>query len=328
MTPKERAIAALNLQQPDEVPTFELEFQLEDEMFGKSPINYEEYRRAELDKLTPLEAEKKLRKWAAHHADIYKKLEHSIWQMIYLPDMWEPDQPFNAPKLSKYQIMMNKILREYTEDKYMFHCHGDGTFAIPDGNQMYDFAYRLVDDFDSVLEEAENNCVHAIERNKQIVESGVEVLVLCSDYCYNMGPFVSPDMFSKIVTPYLARIIEEARKIGAYTIKHTDGDIMPIIDQMVQCNPHAIHSLDPMARVDIKEVKEKYGKKVALCGNVNCALMQTGTEEEVIESAAYCMKYGKPGGGYFFTTSNIPFKGLPKERYELILDYWKKNRKY
>ena len=32
MTPKERAIAALTLKQPDEVPTFELGFHIEDEI--------------------------------------------------------------------------------------------------------------------------------------------------------------------------------------------------------------------------------------------------------------------------------------------------------
>jgi len=34
MTPKQRAIAALNLQIPDQVPTFELGFTLAPEMFG------------------------------------------------------------------------------------------------------------------------------------------------------------------------------------------------------------------------------------------------------------------------------------------------------
>ena len=323
MTPKERAIAALTLRQPDEVPTFELEFQLEEEMFGKSPIVYEEYRRAELDKLTELEAEKKLRKWALHHAEMYKKLEYAIWPMIYLPDMWNEDG-----SLGKYQKTVLKALREYAEDKYMIHCHGDGTFALPDGNGMYEFAYRLADDFDGILEEAERYCVGAIERNKQIVDAGVEVLILCSDYCYNMGPFVSPSTFADIITPYLARICASGRENGAYVIKHTDGDIMPIIDQLVSCKPHALHSLDPMARVDIKQVKEKWGDKVALCGNVNCALMQTGTEQEVIESAEYCLKYAKPGGGYIYCTSNVPFKGLPAERYQLVLDVWKKHRKY
>jgi len=323
MTPKERAVAALTLKQPDEIPTFELEFQLEEEMFGKSPINYNEYKRTELDKLSELDAEKKIRVWAKHHADMYKKLEYAIWPMIYMPDMWNEDG-----SLSKYQKIVLKALNEESEGKYMLHCHGDGTFALPDGNGMYEFAYRLADDFEGVLADAERYCVSAIERNKQIIDACVETLILCSDYCYNMGPFVSPETFSKIITPYLARIIEDGRKQGAYMIKHTDGDIMPIIDQLVECNPHALHSLDPMARVDIKEVKKKWGDKVALCGNVNCALMQTGTEEEVIESAEYCLTHGKPGGGYIFCTSNVPFKGLPADRYQLILDVWKKHRKY
>ena len=56
--------------------------------------------------------------------------------------------------------------------------------------------------------------------------------------------------------------------------------------------------------------------------------MQTGTEQDVIDSAEYCLKYGKPGGGYVYCTSNIPFKGLPLERYQLVLDVWKKYRDY
>ncbi|MGN1250347.1 MAG: hypothetical protein ACI4XW_09725, partial [Candidatus Spyradocola sp.] len=38
--------------------------------------------------------------------------------------------------------------------------------------------------------------------------------------------------------------------------------------------------------------------------------------------------YGKPGGGYIFCTSNVPFKGMPPERYRLILDVWKRMRDY
>lgn len=96
----------------------------------------------------------------------------------------------------------------------------------------------------------------------------------------------------------------------------------------MECEPHAIHSLDPMAKVDIKEVKRLVGDKVCLCGNVNCALMQTGTDEEVVESAKYCLTHGKPNGGYIFCTSNVPFRGLPVERYKLILDIWKQMRDY
>ena len=49
------------------------------------------------------------------------------------------------------------------------------------------------------------------------------------------------------------------------------------------------------------------GDKVCLCGNVHCAALQTGTDES--KPAPATLEHGKPGGGYIFCTSNIPFKG-------------------
>jgi uroporphyrinogen decarboxylase len=221
------------------------------------------------------------------------------------------------------------VTYELTGGKVLLTHHGDGTFEIPDGNHMCDFAYRIADDPDEVHEEAERRMNAAIERNKRLFDAGIESFILCADYCYNSGPFLSPKMFREFITPYLAKIIDEIRKMGGYAIKHTDGNIMPILDQLIECRPHAIHSLDPMAGVDIAVVKKITSEAgVAICGNVNCALMQTGTDEEVRQSALYALEHGKPGGGYFYTTSNVPFRGLPAERYQMILDIWKEHRDY
>ena len=83
-----------------------------------------------------------------------------------------------------------------------------------------------------------------------------------------------------------------------------------------------------MAGVDIKEVKERFGQKVALCGNVDCSLMKTGTPDQVRESAEYCLTHAKPGGGYIFSTSNCVFRGMPMESYDLIHSLWMEHRDY
>lgn len=314
MTPKARAVAALERRIPDFVPHFELEFQLAPAFFGRELIP-PELTGSNLAKLSPKEKEKALRETAAFIVKAYTELEYSI-----VPG------PYGLP--GPETTLLHRYLRDLIGDTMMIGYHGDGTFAIPDGDHMLEFVYAIADDPDSVRQTASKMADAAIEANKRRQEDGVDVLFLCSDYCYNSGPFISPEMFSEFVTPYLARIIEAARKDGLYTIKHTDGNIMPIIDQLVACNPHALHSLDPMAGVDIREVKRLYGDKVCLCGNVHCAALQTGTDEEVIASAEYALTYGKPGGGYMFCTSNIPFKGMPPERYRLILDVWKRMRAY
>ena len=103
---------------------------------------------------------------------------------------------------------------------------------------------------------------------------------------------------------------------------------MPILDQLVQTRPHALHSIDPQAGVDIAAVKRRYGQEVCLIGNVNCGLLQTGTDAEAAESARYALRHGMPGGGYIFSTSNCVYTGLPLARYELMLDVWRREGNY
>jgi uroporphyrinogen decarboxylase len=59
---------------------------------------------------------------------------------------------------------------------------------------------------------------------------------------------------------------------------------------------------------------------------VSCALMDTGTDEEVVASAMYALRHGAPGGRYVFCTSNCIYTGMRLARYELILDVWRKHR--
>lgn len=257
---------------------------------------------------------------------VFKSLEYSIMPItnIVIGDSLnaKPNQ------LPPETIMLIKYMREMVGDEHMIMHHGDGTFSIPDGNDMYEFAYSIADDPEGMKARASKMADNAIERNKHLLDIGIDCIKLCSDYCYNSGPFVSPAMFEEYVQPYLYRIIDKSKKMGLYTIKHTDGNIMPILNQLVECKPHALHSIDPQARVDIKVVKDMVGDKLCLCGNVNCGLMQTGTEEAVIENAEYCMIHAKPGGGYMFGASNVIFKGLSPERYLLIRDVWKRMRMY
>ena len=321
MTPKERAIAALTLQVPDEVPTFELEFQIEREMFDKNFIP-DDLRRENIGKLSHKEKERRLRELADDIVYVYEQLDYAIIPGPYQIG-WVEDNVVSPEK----RVLFREI-RKHVGNTRMIGFHGDGTFSIPDGNEMYAFAYAIADDPESVHAKARKMMEDAIERNKNLAESGVEVLLLCSDYCYNSGPFLSPAMFEEFIQPYLAKIIEAARREGLYTIKHTDGNIMPILNQLVDCRPHALHSLDPMAGVDIREVKRLVGDRVCLCGNVNCSLLQSGTEEDLAESARYALTHGKPGGGYIYCTSNVPFKGIDPRRYQIVLDEWKKLRAY
>ena len=216
------------------------------------------------------------------------------------------------------------LVRDQTGDRYALLLNLDGTYGIPSGNGCYDFSMRLADEPEKVKTEAGAE----IDRILGVAETlagfgGLDGFTMCCDYCMNAGPFLSPAQFGEFVTPFLAKQIKGFRDLGFYTIKHTDGNIMPILDQLVQAGPHALHSLDPQGGVDLAEVKRRYGREICLIGNVNCGLMDSGTDDQVRESARQALCQGMPGGGYIFSTSNCVYTGMRLSRYEMILEVWK-----
>ncbi len=302
MNPKERAVAALELKQPDDiVPTFELEFQLTREFFDKDFKNLRDLSGKELDLGVGYNAE--------FFVQIAEGLDYSI---IRTGDT----------------RILRKLVEMGANKTYLLCGEADGTMSIPSGENMVALAARLFEEADEVKKGLDAAVDRGIESGKAQMDAGAECLTMCADYCFNDGPFLSPKMFSEFVTPYLHRLIETHRKNGAYVIKHTDGDIMPILDQLVSCNPHALHSIDPQARVDLGEIKRLIGDKICLAGNVNCGLLQTGTDDEVRADIMRSLNDGMPGGGYIFCTSNVAFKGMPPERYEMMLEMRKTYGRY
>jgi len=316
MTPKERFIAALERRVvAGRVPHFELVFYLTMEAFGKVHPSHRSY-----DQWDQME-EKERELHRKDMADVF----------IRTAERFEHDAIFLHPNPSTEQEVFRliDIVREKTGDKYFLMLHGDATFGVPDGKHMVEFSCRLADEPEKVKEEADRAVDAMLERGERLAaHGGLDGFALCADYCFNNGPFLSPTQFSEFVAPYLARLIRGYRDMGFYTIKHTDGDIMPILDQLVQCEPDALHSLDPQGGVDIAEVKRLCGDRLCLIGNVSCGLLDTGTDEEVIESARYALKNGMPGGGYVFSTSNCIYTGMKLARYELMLDVRRKEGVY
>ncbi len=313
MTPRERFIAALERRPlQGRVPHFELVFFLTMEAFGRVHPLHRNY--AQWDQMQ--ESERALHR--EDMADLYiktaERYEHSA---IFLHP--NPDTLEEACRLID-------IIRRRTGETYFLMMHGDPTFEIPDGAHLEEFSYRLVDDPGGVHDEARRRVERWIEKAEGLHRhGGLDGFALCSDYCFNEGPFLRPAVFAEFVAPYLRLIIREYRARGFYTIKHTDGDIMPIVDQLVGAGPHALHSIDPQAGVDIAVIKQQYGDRVCLIGNVNCGLLQSGTDAEVMESTRYALRHGSPGGGYIFSTSNCIYTGMPLERYELMLKVWKED---
>lgn len=315
MTHRERFIRTLKCEEiGGRVPHFELVFFLTMEALGKVHPQHRDF--GQWNQMSYNEKKLQINDIADTYIDTAKKYDHSA---IFV------QLPGHFGGVDNVQWLLEAI-REKSGDEYYLMMHGDPTWAIPDGDSMVDFAVRMLEEPEELNDESARRVEECLDFARKLDEKGhlLDGFTLCSDYCFNVNPFFSPEQFDELIVPYLKGVIAEYRKMGYYTIKHTDGNIMPIVKQMADCKPDAIHSLDPQGGVNLRKVREIVGDKIALVGNVNCGLLQTGTEEECDEDVRRSLREGMADGkGYIFSTSNCAYTGLALSRYERMWNIWR-----
>ncbi|MEM4312235.1 MAG: uroporphyrinogen decarboxylase family protein [Nitrososphaerales archaeon] len=166
-----------------------------------------------------------------------------------------------------------------------------------------------------------------INRAKLKIEAGADAILITEDYAFKTGPFLSLAQFREFVWPNLKNLCYEIKKEGAFCIKHTDGNINSIIGEMVEQGIDGLHSLEKDAGINIAEVKERYGNKICLLGNLDQARKFTykNTSDEVIKEVKECIDSASPGGGHVLTTSN---NFTPEVKIEHITTWIDFSRKY
>lgn len=319
MTKREGMIKALDREKiVGLVPHFELVFFLTMEKFGLIHPSHQVF--TQWNQMSPRERELHIRAIARAYIAPAEYYGHGA---IFVQ---------SDPAAFEFNSLILEEIRRQSGREYMLMLHGDNTYSIPNGDNMVDFSVQMYEEPDYLKSETDRRTDAILELALKYKNRGngelLDCFALCSDYSFNTNPFFPPDIFAEISLPYLKRLIKELRGMGYYTIKHSDGNINPLMDMLAECNPHAIHSIDPQGHMNLAEMKRKYSDKVCLIGNVNCGLLQTGTEEEVIADVRRSLREGMTGYGYIFSTSNCIYTGLPLERYELMHKIWMKEGIY
>ena len=161
---------------------------------------------------------------------------------------------------------------------------------------------------------------------KEVAKCGADFVFTGDDYASAEQPFVSPQTFREFFYPGLKRVIGGFKDLGLPVIKHTDGDIMPLIDMIVDSGIDCLDPIDPMAGLDIGAIKKKYGDRIALKGNVNCAhTLAFRSERDVVEETKEVIRKAAAGGGLIVSSSNSIHSSVKPGNY---LAMWNAIRMY
>ena len=350
MSPRERVLCAFDGKEPDRVPIFDFIYsrKLYQEVIGRVPEYYngEDATRCAAQigydfVVVPLGGVGGLRNYA-ESADVYQ----DEWGTTYQQDAevsWPADAPIAYPLTGRddwkdYRAPDPSLPSRLNEVKSALKVANETETAVFGCVRgpftpawlllgIDAFSLLLYDDPEFVDEVLATCADFFIEGGRRLIEAGVDGITFADDYGGVNGPFLSPALFAKHIIPPLSRMVGCFRQMGVPVMMHSDGNIRPLLDAITaETAINAYHPVERGAGMDLKEVKQTFGQKTCLIGNVdNKTTLVTGTVDDVRAEAIECIRTAGPGGGYILASDHSLKDDMPNEN---IFALYETGRRY
>jgi len=331
VTSRERIIAALKKQEPDRLPNFEWKISGPlIEAFAPGGTEYDFIEAVGLDavccspsyeKLEIIDEDTYVDEFhITRHltgADRYPvSISHPITDLDSFIE-YEPP-PLDSPTRFR---KIDYVLKRFQDDKAVVVNLHD-IFSFPRDLMGLD---RYLMAFITEPELVHRVVKFSVDYNLGLAElvraHGVDILGIGDDFADNRGPFVSPEMFREFLYPEFKRVVQGYKEMGFFVIKHSDGNLNPILDMLVDAGIDCLDPIDPLGGMDIGWIREKYGNRIARKGNIDCVkTLVDGPAELVRREVMGCIRSASPGGGHIISSSNSLHAGIDPDLYRVMLE--------
>jgi len=148
-----------------------------------------------------------------------------------------------------------------------------------------------------------------------IAETRADGIIMNGDLASEMTTIMSPKHHREYIKPYHKEIVDHAHQKGLKIVKHSDGNLWPILDDLLEAGFDGLHPIQPQC-MDIGEVKAYLSGRMCVVGNIDCReLLESETEEEVERTVKETIEKAAPGGGYIISSSNSIHPNCRPENY-------------
>ncbi|MEN6546003.1 MAG: uroporphyrinogen decarboxylase family protein [Armatimonadia bacterium] len=143
------------------------------------------------------------------------------------------------------------------------------------------------------------------------------------DICDNSGPMISPRLLDEIYFPNLAHALEPLNAAGIKKIWHSDGNINPIIDRLLECGINGFQGLQEDSylpdhqKVHLEALahrEDRWGEPLILYGSLSVRdVLPHGTVEDVRREVERCIDACRHRSGFFLAPTSTVGPDVPIE---------------
>jgi uroporphyrinogen decarboxylase len=299
MNSRERVLAAMQLEQPDMVPFFDnVDQVVQKRVVGKDffdPYEFTETMHFDAMDYNGFTPPSFVRTESAAGTTRRIQVEGLIKKRDDLKQV-------KLPALTDHFFEKARIFidRYGKTDKALFFRCRTGSASVLQSMGLDGFSYALYDD-PGLIETLFDLYVDWITRLVSKAQTmGFDFAWFADDIAYKNGPMFSPKVFRQIFLPRMHQVASCVKLPWFY---HSDGDLMPLMEDLLSLGMSGLNPIEPEA-MDIVQVKEKYGKRVCIMGNVSLNILGLGTPQDVEREVERLIRVAGKGGGYILASGN------------------------
>ncbi len=152
-------------------------------------------------------------------------------------------------------------------------------------------------------------------------------LYIWGDIAYVKGMFFSPAYWREVYKPQLRRICDVAHAAGLKTIYHGCGNASKVYDDMIEAGVDAYNPLEAKARLDVVELKRKYGRRWAFNGNIDVRVLATNDRARIRREVLTRLNAAK-GGGYIAQSDHSVPGDVDFASYDYVVQLVREHGRY
>ena len=120
--------------------------------------------------------------------------------------------------------------------------------------------------------------------------------------------------FAQLYLPYLVELTEYVHGLGVPVLLHCCGRFIDYLPDLAETKIAAIHPLQRTAGMDLRWVKEHYGRRFCIIGNIDSSrTLPFGTPATWRRRCGEAIGIAAPGGGYVLASDHSLHDGIPVE---------------
>jgi uroporphyrinogen decarboxylase len=233
---------------------------------------------------------------------------------LILDDLPDPDEDFCVDPSELEAV--RAVVAELGETHFIVgRSPVDGTFPFQSTVGMEEFLLRMVIEPEFVRRAVDVYVKRSIAYIEAMLDAGCDAIMTTDDYSSNRGPIMGAERFRTFILPGIERQAQVVHAKGGYFIKHTDGNVWSILDDLLAAGIDGWHGIQPSIGMDLRTLKERYGDRLCFFGGVNCETLVEGTPKGALAEVRYAIQHAAPGGGLVIATGNVLQPGTNLDNY-------------